>query len=187
MANYKPKYVKKVLITEKQVALGIKKAATWMNKKYANAKKPPVIVGILNGAVPFYGQLVTQLKFECLFDFMTLSSFRGQMKACSKPNIVTGLRTDIKNRDVIIVEDVVDRACTLKTVVKYLKTKQPKTVRTVVLVDKPNLRVTTFKPDFACFTLKGNPFIVGCGLDIKEKARNLPYIGEFDEKYLNKI
>lgn len=185
--EFKPKYVKKILVSSKDVEKGINKAAEWINKNYANCKKPPILLGILKGAIPFYGALVMKLNMDIMFDFMVLSSFRGQMQATSEPLIVTDIVHDIRGRDVIVVEDVADSAKTLTVLLKYLKSKKPHSLKTMVLVDKVDMRKVPFKPDYACFTLKGNPFLIGWGLDIKEIARNLPYIAEFDKKYLNKI
>lgn len=184
---YKPKYVKKILVSTKEVKAGITKAANWINKRYAHCKKRPILLGILKGAVPFYAELVMQLNFDLHFDFMTLSSFRGNMKAVSDPKIVTKLLNDIRGRDVIVVEDVLDTAKTLAVLKKYLLGKKPHSLKFVVLADKVDMRVVPFKADYVCFSFKGSPFLVGYGLDIKEVARNLPYIAEFDKKYLNKL
>lgn len=185
--KYLPKYVKRILVDSKKVKAGITKAANWINKKYAHCKKPPILLGTLKGAIPFYGELVLQINRDIHFDFIALSSFRGQMKATGKPKIVSDLMSNIRGRDVIVVEDVIDTARTLNVLCKYLKSKKPKSLRTIALVDKVDMRKVNFKADYVCFKLKGNPFLVGYGLDIKEIARNLPYIGEFDKKYINKI
>lgn len=185
--KYLPKYVKRILVDSNKVKAGITKAANWINKKYAHCKKPPILLAILKGAIPFYGELVMQIKKDIVFDFIVLSSFRGQLKATGKPRIVTDIMTDIQGRDVIVVEDVIDSARTLSVLCKYLKARKPKSLATIALVDKVDMRVVKFKPDYVCFTLKGNPFLVGYGLDIKEIARNLPYIAEFNKKYINKI
>lgn len=184
---YKPKYVKKILSNSKQVKLAITKCANWINKRYSHSKKRPILLAILKGAIPFYAELVMQLKFDFEFDFMVLSSFRGNMHAVGKPKIVTDLISDVEGRDVIVVEDVLDSARTLSVLRNYLKSKKPKSLKFIVLADKVDLRVTPFKADYACFTFKGNPFLIGYGLDIREIARNLPYIAEFDKKYLNKL
>lgn len=187
MAQFKPKYVKRILIDGNKVEAGITKAANWINKNYAHCKKPPILLAILKGAIPFYGKLVMQIKRDIVFDFIVLSSFRGQMKAVGQPRIVTDVMSDIQGRDVIVVEDVIDSARTLNVLCKYLKSRKPKSLRTMALVDKVDMRAVKFEADYVCFKLKGNPFLVGYGLDIKEIARNLPYIAEFDKKYLNKI
>ena len=185
--DYKPKYVKRILVDRKEVEEGIAKAARWINKKYSNSKQPIVVIGILRGAIPFYGRLVMRIKRPVYFEFVRLSSFRGGIKAAGKPEMLSKIEHNIKGRDVIVVEDVADTARTLSVLVKYLKSKKPKSVRTVVLANKPDMRVVNFKPDYVCFNFKGNPFLIGYGLDIAELARNLPYIAEFDKKYLNKL
>ncbi|MCQ2747868.1 MAG: hypoxanthine phosphoribosyltransferase [Mycoplasmoidaceae bacterium] len=137
--------------------------------------------------MPFYGRLVMRIKRPVQFEFIRLSSFRGGLKATGEPAFLTMLSDSIKKRDVIAVEDVADTARTLSILVKYLKSKKPKSIRTLVLANKPDMRKVKFKPDYACFEFKGDPFLIGYGLDIKEQARNLPYIAEFDKKYFNKI
>lgn len=184
---YRPKYVKKILVSKKEVKAGIAKAANWINKHYAHCKKRPIILGILRGAIPFYAEVVMQLNFDFRFDFMRLSSFRGNMHAIAQPKIITEIANDVKGRDVIVLEDVLDSARTLSVLKKYLLSKKPQSLKFMVLADKVDMRVVPFKADYACFTFKGKPFLIGYGLDIKEVARNLPYIAEFDKKYLNKL
>lgn len=184
---FKPEYVKKILFPQSKVKLSIIKAANWINKNYANLKKPPILLCILKGASPFFGELAMQIKMDIIFDFMTLSSFRGQLNAVTEPKIITNIVNNIAGRDVIVIEDVLDSAKTLSVLVKHLKSKKPKSIKTIVLVDKKDARVVPFEADYACLSVKGNPFLVGYGLDAKEKGRNLPYIAEFDKKYINKI
>ena len=184
---YKPAYVKKILFDTKEIEQGIEKAANWINKKYAKAKTPPVLIAVLKGSIPFYTKLLMNIKLECICDFIVLSSFQGTMQAQTTPRIVTDIINDIYKRDVVVIEDVADTARSLSTLINYLKSKKPKSVKTMVLVDKPAKRLVPFKPDYACFVIQKDPFLIGYGLDIKEQARNLPYIAEFDKKYLNKI
>lgn len=181
---FKPKYVKKIIIKPRKIKKGIRCAAKWINENYA--AKTPILIGILKGAMPFFGNLLPQLTIDVLTDFIVISSFKGQIKRQSKPTIITDVKTNITGKDVIIVDDVLDSARTMKVLISYLKKKKPKSIKIVVLVDKPSERKVTLKPDFVAFSIN-NVFIVGFGLDIKEKARNLPYIAEFNRDYLNKI
>ena len=181
---FKPKYVKKIIISSRKIKKGIKWAAQWINKNYA--KKTPILIGILKGVMPFFVNLLPQLKINVLTDFIVISSFKGQVKRQSQPTIITNVKMDIAGKDIIVVDDVLDSARTMKVLITYLKKKKPKSIKIVVLVDKPSERKVALKPDFAAFNV-GNIFIVGFGLDIKEKARNLPYIAEFNQDYLNKI
>ncbi|XQP55805.1 MAG: hypoxanthine phosphoribosyltransferase [Mycoplasmoidaceae bacterium] len=187
MKQYKPKYVEKILFSRKQVESAVKKAAAWVTKKYKNAKKRPIFLCVLKGATPFFSQLLLDVELECNYEFITLSSFRGQLKAVTKPKIISTTLTNIKNRDIIIVEDVIDTARSLSALKKYLKDKGAKSVATVVLVDKHDMRQVPYNVDYCCFKLAGNPFIIGWGLDVKEVARNLPYIASFDKKYFDKL
>lgn len=187
MADYKPIYVEKVIYTREQIEAAIKKAAKWINKHYAHCKKPPLLLGILKGAIPFYGRLIMDVKIECLTDFIVLSSFRGQLTRMGDPEVIRDLITNIKGRDVIVIEDIVDTASTISLLKKYLLDKKPKTLATVCLVDKVDMRKVPYKVDYACFTLHGNPFLIGYGLDVKEVARNIPCIGTFKKKYFDKL
>lgn len=184
---YHPDYVGEIIASRSQIEKAIKKAAKWINRKYAHCKKPPILLAVLKGAIPFYGRLVMDLKIECVFDFIVLSSFRGSTKAQNEPTMLRDLLSDMKNRDVIIVEDIVDTAKTLNKLISYIKTKNPKSVSTVCLVNKYQMRAVKFEPNYACFKLKGNPFLIGYGLDINEVARNLPYIATFNKKYIDKL
>ena len=185
--QFRPKYVKRIFVQEKEIEAAITKAAKWIEKNYKNCKKPPILISILKGAVPFYCKTAMNIHMDVEFDFIVLSSFRGQMKALTAPKIVTDLCSDIHGRDVIVLEDVIDTARTLKVLIDYLKLRKPHSIKTMCLVDKPDKRMVKFKVDYSCFSIKGDPFLIGYGLDIKELARNLPYIAEFDKKYLNKI
>jgi len=184
---YVPKYVRRILIDHDTCSAGVKKAAEWASLKFSNCEKPPVFVCLLKGAAPFYGKLIMNLKMEIVTDFMVVSSFLGKITRQARPKIITPLRTDIVGRDVILCDDIADSARTLKILKQYLLQKGAKSVTVMVFLDKPAGRIVSFKPDYACFTLKGTPFIIGYGLDIDERARNLPYIAEFDTHYLGKL
>ncbi len=184
---FRPPYVKSILISKSRIERAINKAARWIEKEYAHCKKPPILLAVLRGSIPFYTKLVMNLHIDCCLDFILMSSFCGGLKAAQKPKIITDLSLDIRNRDVIIVDDVLDSARSTLILIKHLKRKGAKSVKIVVLVNKPAKRKLNIHPDFACFTLKGSPFLIGYGLDIKEVARNIPYIADFKTKYINKL
>ena len=187
MAIFKPNYVKKILIKPCKTKKGIKKATQWLNEKFKDNNKEVVFVCVLKGASPFFINLIMQIKFDVTTEFVTMSSFRGKTKAEGDPELLTDFINEIKGKDVVVVEDVCDSAKTLSKLINHIKGKKPHSVTTVVLVDKPDTRKVKFNPDYSCFKIYNNPFLIGYGLDIKEIARNLPYIAEFDKDYLNKI
>lgn len=169
--------VEKIILTNKELNAGIKKAALWLNKNYKN--KTPILIPVLKGAIPFYAQLIKDIKVDCVSDFIVYSSFHGGVEAIhdgSVPNVITDLANNIHDKDVIIIEDIIDSGKTLLSICNFLKSKNPKSLKTMVLLNKPKARKVKMEPDFSCFKI-ANDFIVGFGFDFEEKMRNLPYIG----------
>ena len=176
--------IKKVLISEKELSLGITKAAKWIDKNYKNGDL--IIISILKGSVPFVGTLIPQITIDFQVDFLSVSSFKGGIKAATSPEILSKLNIDIRNKDILIVEDIVDSGKTISHVMHLLNEQKPKSVKLLTLLDKPEGREIELKADYACFTIP-LLFIVGFGLDYGEYLRNLPYIAELKEEvYLNK-
>lgn len=176
--------IKRVLISEEELVLGISKAAKWINDNYY--QKDLVIISILKGSIPFVGALIPKITVDFQIDFLSVSSFKGGIKAATSPEILSKLNIDIKNKDILIVEDIVDSGKTISHVINLLKEQDPKSIKLLTLLDKPEGRETTLVADYSCFTIP-LLFIVGFGLDYGEYLRNLPYIAELKEEvYLNK-
>jgi len=169
--------LKKVLITEEQINIRAKELAEQISKDYAG--KTPLIVGILRGSILFYSNLVKNIKTDCHFDFMCLSSYNGTSSS-GKVRMILDLREDIKGRDVIVVEDIVDTGITAKYLFDLFKTRNPASVEMCTMLDKPGNREVPIKPKYVGFTIQ-NEFVIGYGLDYNELYRNLPFIGVFDE------
>lgn len=167
-------WIEKVIITPEDLSVGISKAAQWINKKYA--KKDLVLISILKGSIPFFGTLVPQIEVDLEMDFMSVSSFKGATFATTLPELVKNISIDIENKDVLLIEDIVDSARTISMVTDLLRKQNPTSVSILTLLDKPEGRTVDLKVDYACFTIP-LLFIVGFGLDYREKLRNLPYIG----------
>lgn len=175
--------IDELLLTSEQVDKGCDLAAEWINKKFFN--KEFVMIGILKGCIPFIGKLIGKIKPDMILDFMTVSSFKGKMKAQGEPKIVMDLANDIKGQHVLLVEDVVDTGNTISIVIKMLKMRSAKSVTLVTFIDKPIKRKTKVKIDFACYTLP-DKFLVGFGLDYQGKLRNLPYVGTLKKSIYEK-
>lgn len=187
-----PKYVKKILIDHNQLFTDISKAGNWLNHRFKDywekeVRKPPLMICVLKGALQFYSFLLLNVDFDVSLDFISISSYQGEMSAVSAPKIIHGLRCDCKDRDVIIVEDLIDKGASLKALYDLVASKGAKSITTMVLVDKVDCREVPFEPDYAVFKIKGDPYIVGYGIDACEKGRNLSYIAEFDKSYVDKI
>lgn len=178
----KPEYVNKILITKKQVQKGIKMAGKWIDENYQD--KNPILLGVLKGALPFYGQLITNVSVDITIDYVTISTYMDGIVPLKEPKIIVAPRSQIKGRDLIIVEDVVDTGKSMVFLKKYFQDVGAKSVVVVTMVDKPNNRKIPFKVDYNAFCVNEDLFIIGFGLDYNEKYRNLPYIGEFNKKFL---
>ncbi len=166
--------VDELLIPAEKVEIGCKKAADWINKKFKGKKF--IMLGILKGCIPFIGKLIDKVKPDMTLDFMTVSSFHGEIAATSAPKIVMDMSEDVKGKHVLLVEDIVDTGNTISLVIDMLKMRGAKSIHLVAFVDKPAKRKAKVKIDYKCFTLP-DKFLIGFGLDYQGIFRNLPYVG----------
>ncbi len=166
--------VEYVMLTEKQIAKKVKEMAKQLDKLYQGRK--PVVVCILKGSVVFFSDLIRNMKTPLTIDFMSVSSYGSGTKSTGELTIKKDLSTDIKGRDVLIVEDIIDSGNTLYNLKKLLNSRAPSSVNIVTLLDKPERRETPMQPEYTCFAIE-DEFVVGYGLDYAEEYRNLPYVG----------
>lgn len=165
----------KVLIDEEKLSKRIEEIAEKICKDYNNEEI--VLVCILKGAVYFAVDLSKKItNSEVILDFMKVSSYGNNTKTTGKVELKIDLSTNIENKNVIIVEDIIDSGYTLNYLYDYLKKKNPKTLKICVLLDKKERREKEIEVDYTGFEIE-NKFIVGYGLDYADKYRNLPYIG----------
>lgn len=164
-----------ILLTEEQIRARIEELGQILTAEYAD--KNPVIVGVLKGVVIFYADMVRKINVPCQMDFMWLSSYSGT-NSTGQTVVRQDLKTDIKGRHVLILEDIFDTGTSLDFAVKHLLAKEPASLKICTLLDKPERRRPgiTLQADYVGFTIP-NAFVVGYGLDYNEKYRNLPYIG----------
>jgi len=133
------------------------------------------VVSLLNGTVMFIGDLIRQLSHPLRLDFMGVSSY-GKGTESGDLVFTKELRLDVKGRDVLLVDDILDTGRTLRRVLEKLCLLGPKRIRTCVLLDKPERRIEKVTADYIGFTIP-DQFVVGYGLDFAEKYRNLPFVG----------
>lgn len=176
--------IKKVLYTQEEIETKIKELATWVNQQYKDSDNL-IIVGLLKGSIPFLAQLIKDITVDHVLDFMTTSSYAGADNSSGSVKIIMDLAQDIRDKDVLIVEDIIDSGITLDKIKQILLSRKPRSFKIITLLDKPHNRKVELKADKSAFVVP-NEFLVGFGLDYDEKMRNLPYIGIFDKKYLKK-
>ncbi len=165
--------VEKIMIDEQTIQTRIVEVAKQLDKVYAG--KNPVVVCILKGSVVFFADLIRNLETHVELDFMSVSSYGAGTTSSGQIKIKQDLVTDIKGRDVLIVEDIIDSGNTLYCLKKMLIERQPSSINIVTLLDKPERRVVPMDPDYTCFVIE-DEFVIGYGLDYAEKYRNLPYV-----------
>lgn len=146
-----------------------------MDRDYA--AHPPVFVGVLKGGFIFLADLVRRMQVSVLsVEFLRLSSYGGNRTSSGSPKIVVGLPDDaVENRHLVVVEDIVDTGLTTAATLRYLREKKPASIKLCVLLDKPERRRVPTLIDYVGFTVP-NRFLVGYGLDLDQRYRQLPGI-----------
>lgn len=138
-------------------------------------KKHLTIIFVSNGAVVFAADLIRNINLPMRLDSVSASSYNGT-RSSGKIKIALGVKVDIRNQHVLVVDDILDTGRTLSEVISGIGKHHPKDIRTCVLLDKPSRRVIPLEADFVGFEIN-DVFVVGYGLDYNEYYRNLPYIG----------
>ena len=168
--------IKRVLITEEEIAAAIKKAGHEIDKLYDG--NPILLVGILKGSFVFLSDLCRAVSVPCEVGFMCAKSYYKGTVSSGEVKITMDLDQDVSNYHVVIAEDIIDTGRTLNDVVKILKSRNPLSLTVMALLDKPSRRLVDFDADLALFTIPDH-FVIGYGLDCGEYYRNLPYIAEY--------
>lgn len=162
------------LFTEDDIHKMCVKLGKQLTQDYAG--KQPLVVGALKGAIFFLTDLVREMDVKEEIDFLDVSSYGNELESSGKVDLISDLQTDVKNRDVLIVEDIVDTGLTLKYVKDLLKKRGAKSVKCCVLLNKETNRRTDVEIEYYGSKV-GNEFVVGYGLDFMNFYRNLRFIG----------
>ncbi|MBO5129230.1 MAG: hypoxanthine phosphoribosyltransferase [Oscillospiraceae bacterium] len=173
MTNFKDG-ISEILLTEEQIQNRIKELAAQINEEYKG--KDPVFVGVLRGVVVFFADFIRHFDDFCQIDFMCISSYRGT-QSTGECIITKDVSIELRNRHVIILEDILDTGKSLDFCYNFLQTKKPASLKIVTLLDKPDRRKPwiDIKADYTGFVIP-DKFVVGYGLDCNERYRNLPYV-----------
>ncbi len=163
-----------VLISEED----LKNKVYELGKKIENDYKGEevLLIGVLKGACVFVSDLMRNMNLDVSLDFMAVSSYGMSTESSGVVKILKDLDIDIENKNVLIVEDIIDTGLTLKYLSENLKSRNPKSLKICTLLDKPERRKCALTIDYVGFKIP-DYFIVGYGIDCGEKFRNLPYIG----------
>ncbi len=166
--------VDSVMIPQAKLQARVQELGEQINQDYAG--KEPVLVGVLRGVLVFMADLMRQVTVPTNVDLMAISSYDGNGSGSAAVRIQKDLDLNIKGRDVILIEDIVDTGMTLNHIVEYLQTKRPASIKVCTLLNKPARRMMDVSLDYVGFEIE-DEFVVGYGLDFHQRFRNLPYIG----------
>ncbi len=171
--------IERVLISQEEIQDIVKKLGKTIVEDYKD--KFPIVLGLLKGCVPFMADLLKTLDMHLEIAFMNVSSYHGGIESTGDVKIDMDLDTTVKDRHILIAEDIVDSGRTIQAVVDLLKYRGAKSVKVVTLMDKPTGRIIDFVPEYIGKTIP-KAFVVGYGLDYEEKYRNIPYVGTLKPK-----
>ncbi len=164
--------IDRILITEEQIARRIRELARDINRDFA--RRDTVVIGVLTGTVMFLADLIRNLDLPLRLDFVGVSSY-GADTTSGGLTLTKSTRLDVRGRDVLVVDDILDTGKTLDHVVTLLRQFKPRRLRTCVLLDKKARRQVKIRVDYTGFQIH-DEFVVGYGLDFAERYRNLPFI-----------
>ena len=167
------KEVERILITEAQLARRVKSLAQEVEADFRG--RETVVVSLLSGTVMFLADLIRHLNLPLRLDFIGVSSY-GAGTESGELVFTKELRIDVRGRDVLLVDDILDTGKTLSRVLPKLKALKPRRIKTCVLLDKAERRVEKIQADYVGFEIPDH-FVIGYGLDFAERYRNLPFVG----------
>lgn len=170
--------IEKVLFDQDQLNKRMDEMAARLNKKYEGQEQ--IVIPVLNGAMIFASDMIKRLTFKLTIDPMKASSYEGT-SSTGKVKITQDVKSDVKGRPVIFMEDIIDTGRTLQALSEVMKGRGAKSVEVISMLDKPETRVVDFHADDYGFKAP-NEFLVGYGLDYNGLYRNLPYVGVLKQK-----
>jgi len=168
-----------VLYTEKQIQNRVKELAHQISEDYKSST--PIFIGVLNGSFLFMSDLIRYVTIDCEIDFFKLSSYGDEKISSGDVRLLKELNCEVNDRNIIIVEDIVDTGLSLKYIERLFANKKPKSMKVVSLLVKPESLKYEVKIDYIGFTIP-DKFVIGYGLDFAQKYRNLRGIYVLNEK-----
>lgn len=164
------------LFSREQLLIRISELAAAIDRDYSDGNL--VLVGVLKGVFPFYADLVRQMGLACRCDFLGLSSYGSSTKSSGVVRVTSDLSMSVADRDVLIIEDIVDTGLTMNYLLENMRTRSPRSVKICTLLHKPQGEKIKVPLDYVGFVIP-NHFVIGYGLDYDERFRNLSGIGYF--------
>lgn len=171
--------IKKVLFSAEEIKTRVAELGKILTEDYKN--KNPLLICPLKGSVMFFSDIVREINIPCEIDFMAVSSYNSNTVSSGEIKILKDLTENINGRHVLIIEDIIDTGLTLYNLKKMLSGRNPESLKICTLLDKPSRRVADITGDYCGFVIP-DKFVVGYGMDLNEKYRNLPFIGIYESE-----
>lgn len=172
--------VGEILVSQKEIATRVAELGAQISADYVGKK--PLVIAVLKGSAIFVADLVRVIELPVTMDFLAVSSYGEATKSSGVVKIVKDLDQDVSGRDVLIVEDIVDSGLTLKYLLEYLDGQKPASLRSCTLLlraDQEAEAEANSSIDYVGFEIPSDAFVIGYGLDVAQRYRNLPYIAEY--------
>ena len=166
--------LEEILLTEEQIRHRLDELAMEIQQDYA--EKDLTLVAILTGSVMFIADLLRRLPMQLRLDYIGVSSYHGETRSTGELILTKALKLDVRDRDVLVVDDILDTGLTLVNIRTMLQKLQPRSVKFCTFLEKDIPHRENFQADYVGFRIP-NKFVVGYGLDYRERYRNLPYVG----------
>ena len=170
--------IKEKMISEIEIKERVRKLAEEIEKDFSD--EPIFLIVVLKGSFVFAADLIREMKGDIKVDFISVSSYSDQTETTGKVKLLKDLDTDITNKNVVVVEDIIDSGLTLHFLRDHLNMHKPRQIKICTLLDKPERRRVELPVDYVGFTIP-DEFIVGYGIDYAQMYRNLPYIATVEE------
>lgn len=183
MQNYQD-FLAEILVDESALQARVKELGAEISADYADANDSLLLICILRGGVPFLVDLMRHITVPHMVDFMAISSYgKGARESTGNVRLTMDLQTNIHNKHVLLVEDIIDSGHTIASVLQLLESREPKSLKVCALLDKEERREAVVPLHYRGFSIP-NKYVFGYGLDLDDYYRNLPFVGVVDlEKY----
>lgn len=178
-------FLAETLVDAESLQTRVKELGAEISRDYADSEGTLLLICILRGGVPFLVDLMRHITIPHMLDFMAISSYgKGARESTGNIRLTMDLQTNIHDKHVLLVEDIIDSGHTIASVLELLETRQPKSLKVCALLDKAERREANVPLHYRGFDIP-NKFVFGYGLDLDEYYRNLPFIGVVDlDKYI---
>lgn len=174
--------IDEIIVNEDQIKQRLEELGEEISQAYEGQEV--TVIAIINGAIIFVADLIRQINASLQLDCIRVSSYRDDSKAVQTPEIIDRIRLDLKDANVLLIDDILDTGTTLEHISRVIKKMGPASIKTCVLLDKETNRSVDFEADFVGFKIPDG-FVVGYGLDFAERYRQLPCIGTLKPELQN--